>query len=117
MITVNLVPPVRLQTQKKVKVNCSGTVVASGVLNYRGDSSSRREIFYSARHFFGNLSLLDLALSLHIPASANKVVTEATMSKHTHVRRCQIKNPTFFNLTDSHVNLCFCIKTSVKFFL
>lgn len=45
MITVNSVPPVRLQPPQKVKVNCSGTVVASGVLLYRRDSSSRRETF------------------------------------------------------------------------
>lgn len=41
MITVNLVPPVRYsqKEKKKVKVNCSGTEGASGVLSYHEDLS------------------------------------------------------------------------------
>lgn len=42
--------------------------------------------FFSARHFFGNLSLLDLAPSSHCTSSANKVVKPATVS--VSARRC-----------------------------
>lgn len=43
---VNLVRSKWLGTQKKVKVNCSGTEVASGLVSHCGDLSSRREFFF-----------------------------------------------------------------------
>lgn len=99
MITVNLVPPERLQTQEK-KNSKSTVLVQKWPQVYFSTVEihpAGEEYFFTARHFFGNLALLDLALTLHVPAQPTRWLKEATMSECTLVRECGVVITTFIS--------------------
>lgn len=82
------VPP---ECHKKVKVNRSGTEVASGLLFDCGASSSRREIqYFSCQTFFWQSRTTRLGSEFACTSPDNKVVYGATMLKCSGVGRCQL---------------------------
>lgn len=67
---INVVPPVRPRTHNKstVLVQSWPQVYVSTVEVYPAGEN----YFFPARHFFGNLSLLGLALSLRVPGQPTR---------------------------------------------
>lgn len=109
MITVNLVPAVRLQTQKsQSQLFWYSSGLRCTFLPWRF-IQQERNIFFCQTFLWQSFTTWLWVFARTSPA--NKVVTEATMLKHTHVRSCQNKITTLYFIW---LTLMLCVYLCVK---